>query len=506
VDCGKLTRIVRCTLAVGLLALAFGASTASAGKLETGFLDPSALSRGGVFEIDAQQSMPAVKSAGGKIVRFYLYWRGVAPTQPVGDPADPTNSAYHWDSDLQTDINEARSNGMKVMLTIRSAPDWAQRGGHDPRGTHNPDPADLNKFAKAAALHYKPDVHIWGVWNEPNLSTFLSPQYKDGKLVSPGMYRKLLNAAASAIHGVDPQNQVVAGETAPFSHWNSKGKPTAPGPLLFLRKLLCVDGKGHSTCKTNVHADIFATHPYTSGDAYHHAFNANDVSLGDLPDWQRLIKDASKVKHITNGNGGHGVVFWITEFSWDSKPIDPKAVPKDLHARWTAEALYRTWKFGIGVLLWGQLRDYEITQDSFFGQYQSGLYYCDSTPTLKDDCPAYQPPDTNTEKPSLRAFRFPFVAYAGGGKIKIWGRTPDSASRQVTIQKKTSSGWTQWKKPPFTAGSGGIFAKTYTSSMKKGQLRAIVVGPSSDESVGFSLTRPKDLSVNPFGCGGGIPC
>ena len=66
-------------------------------------------------------------------------------------------------------------------------------------------------------------------------------------------------------------NRVVAGETAPFSHWDSKGKPTAPGPLLFLRKLLCVDSSGHSTCKTNVHADIFATHPYTSGNAFHHA-------------------------------------------------------------------------------------------------------------------------------------------------------------------------------------------------------------------------------------------
>jgi hypothetical protein len=42
--------------------------------------------------------------------------------------------------------------------------------------------------------------------------------------------------------------------------------------------------------------------------------------------------------------------------------------------------------------------------------------------------------------------------------------------------------------------------------MKKGQLRAIVTGPGADQSVGFSLTRPKDMSVNPFGCGGVIPC
>jgi hypothetical protein len=34
-------------------------------------------------------------------------------------------------------------------------------------------------------------------------------------------------------------------------------------------------------------------------------------------------------------------------------------------------------------------------------------------------------------------------------------------------------------------------------------LRATV---ATDESVGFSLVRPKDRRVNPFGCGGAIPC
>jgi hypothetical protein len=498
-DCGKLTRIARCTLALGLLALALTASTASAGKLETGFLDPGALSRGGKFEIDPTVSMPVVKGTGSKLVRFYLYWANVLPSNPGS--ANPDDSDYHWDGDLQANIDEAVDNGLDVMLTIRTAPDWAERGGHSPRGTHNPDPDYLKQFAKAAARHYT-DVHIWGVWNEPNYRTFLSPQYKDGKLVSPAMYRRLLNAAASAIHDESPKNKVVAGETAPFSHWNKKGKPTAPGPLLFLRKLLCVDGSGHATCKTSVKADVFATHPYTSGDAFHHAFNANDVSFGDLPQWLRLVKGAAKAKHITNRNGGHSVAFWITEFSWDSKPIDPRAVPSALHARWTAEALHRTWQLGIPVLLWGQLRDYAISTNQFFGQYQSGLYYCDKTPKIEDSCPTYQPPSNQTDKPALRAFHFPFVAYDSKGHIKIWGRTPNSTRQQVTIQKKASSGWKKWK-GPFRAGSGGIFSKSYASSMKRGQLRAHVAGY---DSAGFSLTRPKDKFVNPFGCGGPTPC
>jgi cellulase (glycosyl hydrolase family 5) len=501
VDCGQLTRIARCTLAIGVLALAFTATTASAGRLQTGFLDPAAAARGDQFEIiPAGTAMQAVEGAGGSIVRLYLYWRSVAGPIPPEDPTNP--SSYNWNArDLQANVEAAQNNGLQVMLTIRSAPDWAQRGGHDSRGTHNPDPDKLRDFTRAAVDQFS-TVQYWGIWNEPNYKTFLSPQYRHGKLVSPGMYRQLLNSAAGVLH--NHGKTVIAGETAPFSHWDSKGRPTAPGPLLFLRKLLCVDGAGHSTCKTNVRADIFSTHPYTSGDAYHHAFNPNDVSFGDLPQWKALINAASKAKHITNRSGGHRAALWISEFSWDSKPIDPRAVPSELHARWTAEALYRTWKLGIDVLLWGQLRDYEISTDKFFGQYQSGLYYCDDTPTLEDSCPSYMAPDAGpggTAKPSLRAFRFPFVAYASRGRIQIWGRTPDSMSQQVTIQKNTSSGWANWK--VFTAGSGGIFSKTYTSSMKTGKLRAVVTG---DESVGFSLVRPKDRFVNPFGCGGVIPC
>lgn len=501
-DCGKLTRIARCTLALGLLALALSASTASAGKLETGFLDPSALSRSGKWEIqDEDVSMNAVQGAGGSLVRLYLYWRGASPTKPT-NIADPTDPEYHWDSELADDIQAAHDRSMDVMLTIRSAPDWAQRGGSNDRGTHNPDPAYLKKFAKAAATHYS-GVHIWGVWNEPNGKLFLSPQYKNGNLVSPGMYRSLLNAAATSIHAVNPMNTVVAGETAPFSHWNSKGKPTAPGPLLFLRKLLCVDKSGKPTCKTNVKADVWATHPYTSGDVRHNAINPNDVSFGDLPQWQKLIRGAAKAKHITNGNGGHAARFWITEFSWDTKPPDPKAVPSALHARWTAEALYRAWQLGIPVLLWGQLRDYPVDSDPIFGQYQSGLFYCKPVGTpCKASNTKFSDPAGNTAKPSLRAYRFPFVAYDSKGHIKIWGRTPDSTRQQVTIQKKTATGWKKWK-GPFTAGSGGIFSKTYASSMRSGQLRAHV---ASDNSVGFSLTRPKDKFVNPFGCGGPTPC
>ena len=157
-------------------------------------------------------------------------------------------------------------------------------------------------------------------------------------------------------------------------------------------------------------------------------------------------------------------------------------------------------ELGIRALLWGQLRDYPIGTDKTFGQYQSGLYYCDSTPANGCTAP-FAPPSTATAKPSLQAFLFPFVAYAGGGKIKVWGRTPDSAPGAVTIHRETNGNTVGMG--TVTANADGIFTKTYDSSVKKGLVWATFGG---GDSVKFNLVRPPDKSVNPFGCGGVIPC
>ena len=148
-----------------------------------------------------------------------------------------------------------------------------------------------------------------------------------------------------------------------------------------------------------------------------------------------------------------------------------------------AEALYRAYKLGINTLLWGQLRDYPISDRLFFGQYQSGLFY-------KND----------EAKLSLTAFRFPFVAYAKNGHIAAWGRTPGGDAGAVKIEKKTSSGWK--KVTQVSTNPQGVFQKTWRSGMTSGFLRATLTGGGL--SVKFSLKRPPDklLVLGPFGCGG----
>jgi hypothetical protein len=491
-------RLALATLLAGAL-LAVPAA-ASARGIATGLLDPGAISHQ-KFKLDPTVAMQTTANAGGTWVRLYVYWRAVAPKQTnapsLTDQRDPT--FYNWGAGgLDASVAEAKTAGLNVMLTLRSAPRYAQRGHHDSAGTWNPDPRMFKAFAKAAALHFKGDVHHWGIWNEPNSRQFLKPQYRNGKLVSPTMYKKLLKAGAAAIYSVEPKNRVVAGETSPFGHDPPYGHN--PSPLTFLRKLLCMSGRSSpkpTSCNPKLKADLWTTHPYTSGSPWRHAYDKNDVSFGDVPAWKRLVSKAVKAGHLRNHNGGKNVRYWLDEFSWDTKPPDPDAVPVKLHARWTAEALYRAWKFGVRALFWGQLRDYPLSK----APYQSGLYYCDTTPKVDDPCTTLLDPQVNSAKPALKAFSFPFVAYAKNGRIKIWGRTPASNSMPVVIQRKKPSGWKHFAN--VSANADGVFTKTISSGLASGSLRAHIAGSNSQP---FSLVRPKERFVNPFGCGGGIPC
>jgi hypothetical protein len=481
----KLGRWLACAFVVGGLAVPAG--TAGAGSLRTGFLDPAAAGAGSIpgFPINNDVTAEKVKGAGAGIVRLYAFWQRIAPTPP-GNPTNPNDPGYDWDQ-LDDQVAAAVFQDLDVMLTLRSAPKWAQ-GSCCPnsRGTYKPDPQAFHDFAFAAATHYGAPqfgghVKYWGMWNEPNLPSFLSPQYvkKNGhrRSAAPDLYRSLLNRGARGVHQVNPNNLVVAGETAPFGHENSHS------PLDFLRKLLCVSNSGKKTCDASrVEADIWATHPYTSGNPWHHAFGKDDVSFGDLGEWKKLVKGAARSGRFLEspGNIRHSIRLWNTEFSWDTKPPDSQGVPMKLHARWTAEALYRTWQFGIETLFWLQLRDYPIGEF-----YQSGLYrYKNSTTQMGDP------------KLSLRAFRFPFVAYASNGRIKAWGRTPDSSAHGVRIERKTSSGWKLVKTA--SANGAGIFTKSWSSGDTGGTYRARVLSLGYT-SVGFSLHRPPDRFVNPFG-------
>jgi hypothetical protein len=472
-------------LAVAALAcaslLALPAPARAAHALETA-IDPDGPYKGA----DATLVSQRVRSAGAQKIRLLLNWREVAPDSPPPgfDASNPADPSYDW-SQFEAELGPATAAGLEAIVVVRSAPSWASGTEAGRPGTVLPDPGQFARFAHAAAQRYSGGfgglarVRYWQVWNEPNHFGFLNPQIEGQTLRSPSVYAGLLNAFADAVHAVKPDNVVIAGGLAPFQN----PSPTVSAPLTFTRDLLCVSAgpQPKPTCNTRLHFDVWSHHPYTSGSPTHHAAVAGDASIPELVEIKRMLRAAVRAGHVQSSGS---VRFWVTEFAWDTNPPDPGAVPLGLHARWTSEALYRMWRAGVSLVTWYKLRDEATGGRSNSSTFQSGLYFrCGDT--LSCDKP----------KPSLRAFRFPFVAFRSGRRVYFWGRTPGGKRKKVIVQQRVGKRWKRLRVP--RVDGHGIFSRR-VRTFRRGRLRALLQD-GSDRSVAFSLRRPPDLPVNPFG-------
>jgi hypothetical protein len=468
--------MLRCLAVAAVLAAA--AATAPAGssaQLRTAIIDPSAFNGA-----RAARAFDRTHATGASMVRLLLQWDAVAPRRrPVGfDATDPGARAYTWGW-FDRQVRLATARGLTPIVTLMYAPRWASSPGPGPAGTVRPNAVELGKFARAAARRYSgtfedlPRVPYWQVWNEPNRDYFLRPQYAGGQLVSASRYRALVNRVAAAVRAVDGRNVVVAGGLAPY------GRRGKPAPLAFMRSMFCISRSARRTCDLRsrpARFDVWSHHPYTSGGPARAAARPDDVALGDLPEMRRLLRAAVRLGHVRpRGRVG----FWVTEFAWDSSPPDPRAVPAWLHARWVSEALYRMWRSGVSVVTWYRIQDDRLRASP----YQSGFYTV-----------------SGRRKRSLTAFRFPTVAFATRAGVFVWGRTPAGQPGRVALEITSGTGW---RRLGTRRTASGMFSATYRTPIRRGYVRARF---GRAASVPFSLTRPPDRSVNPFGCGGWVRC
>jgi hypothetical protein len=477
--------------AIALIAAAlalYAAPAATARPMVTGVSNPEFEASGGDALLFAR-----IHAAGARIVHLEVFWDDVAPaTEPASwDPTNPADTNYDW-GNVDRRVVEAVNSGLTPHLTIRGAPRWAQ--GCDPVPPHfaacDPDPGKLANFATAVARRFSgrfgglPRVRYWEALNEPNLDFFFRPQFSGSKPISPRLYRAIVNRFYAAVKAVDRSNVVIAAGLAPFGY---------PGfnvwPLTFTRKLLCMRGRRHPQptlhgCAGGVHFDVFSIHPYTEGGPTHHALHPDNVSLGDLPELQRLLRAADRAGRI-RGAFRH-TPLWVTEFGWDSRPPDPGGLPLRLEARWAAEAIYRSWKAGVSHFYWYQLRDEPRGDQSFAQTIQQGLYLSGST--VRQDRP---------KRILIQAFRFPFVALDRAHGFFFWGRTPNSKGGSVRLEVWNGRSWR--RAATVSANGSGVFTgavKTRYGAGGRGLVRAVY---RSRNAVPFSLRYVKDFDHSIYG-------
>jgi Cellulase (glycosyl hydrolase family 5) len=472
-----------CMLAVVLAATAAAAKTSATGVITTRGTAPlrTALYDPVFGGSDQAQALAMTHAAGASYVRLEVSWSSIAPTERSTDfvATDPTSPGYSWGG-LDAEVAAAESAGLTPILDIQAPPQWANTKQPSGVNAGTPNVSDLGDFATALATHYDgsnpalPVVQDYEVWNEPNVTLYLDP-------VNASVYRSMVNAVADAVHTVDPTNLVVAGDLDPFGHPKSKKQQWySVAPLAFMRSLLCLSkGKHpHVTCKNTVHFDVWSHHPYTFGGPFGKAKLADNVELGDLPKMRALLQAGVRLKRVVSTQP---VQFWVTEFGWDTNPPRKHAAPLGLAARWTAESLHQMWLSGVSLVTWFLIEDYKSPS-----QYQSGLYF--HAASLQDARP----------KPSLTAFRFPFVAYLRKKIVSVWGRDATSDTELVTIQRRRGKSGAWRTVARIQSNAIGIFlANLKLKATKKDWLRAIA--PDSGNSLAFSLTQPKDPNIGPWG-------
>jgi hypothetical protein len=478
-------RIWRIALAVCLAAaLAFPASAAAARGLVTGFTGlgrpflPADAADGAQRAVWFDRTVPA----GAGIVRLAIGWPFVAPARPA-DPTNPGSSSYDF-AFLDEAVRDADARGLKVLLLVNTAPTWAQgpgRAASASPGSWRPNPSDVADFIQALAARYSggfdpdgvgpqpplPAAQALQVWNEPNQNAWLAPQFQGKTIVGPDYYREMLNASYRAVKAVNPKMMVVTGGTSPYG--DPPGGPYPSGgrvrPVQWWQKLLCVKpakSKGKAkkrketryvrapNCSGQPMFDVLAHNPIdnTGGGPLRHGPNRYDASTPDLGRVVRVLRAAERLGTVSGGR--HPV--WVTEFWWDSNPPNPTGAPLATQARWLEQSLYLFWKAGADTAINFEFRDSAWAQDVRSG-FQSGVYFLDGRP-----------------KPSLTAFRFPFVTERIDRRtLRAWGKAPEAG--QLLIQRQQGGRWATIK--TLQVGMGAVFDSRLPLDGKQ-RLRATV--------------------------------
>ncbi|MEP6977165.1 MAG: cellulase family glycosylhydrolase [Thermoleophilia bacterium] len=338
-----MNRLVRLTVVAVLAAVLVPAPAAGATRMYVGFQDDASFR----FHVDRDQAFDRAKNAHATLVRSTIDWARVAPTRP-SRAANPFDPAYRLDG-IDEFVRKAQSRGLEAMLEIYGTPAWANGGAgrnHVPRRL-----TDLTGFAQAVSARYSgrypgfPFVRFWGVWNEPNLNQFLSPQFdRRGKPVAPAAYAKLFAAAYKGIKAGNSSALVGLGETSARGrdrHVVGLQDTQSPGKFFELV----------AKAAPRLKFDAVAHHPYPTDPKQrpNQAVRWPNVSLALMP---RLERSLNTWFHRRT------TPIWITEYGHETKPPDPKGVSYAQQAAYMQQAIgiARGYPY-VPMFIWFVLRD-----------------------------------------------------------------------------------------------------------------------------------------------------
>jgi hypothetical protein len=395
-----------------------------------------------------QRTLDEVKALGATTVRVLAVWSRYAPdagstTRPAFDATDPGAYPAGAFNDLDALVREANARGLSLLMNPSSSiPHWASACSHKDKRLHTcrPKPGEFGAFVRALGKRYSgsyaglPRVSRWSVWNEPNLGSWLTPQFTGSKKhpvpASPVIYRGLFYAARDALvntgHGND---QLLAAETGPIGQTSGSLTTRSMAPLAFYRTLFCIDRKGKSLKGTTAKRakctgsfrrfDVsgISTHPYTRAAVGSPTAKGarDDLTLAQTRNLESLIHQAGARKRLP---GGTPVFF--TEYGVQTHPPDPIGVSTRTQAAWLNQA---EWLAYLDPRV-RSVAQFELTDPKSKDTFNTGLRF-----------------NSGKAKPALAAWRMPIWVIRAGSGVQVFGgaRAALGARTKVEIQRRSSS-------------------------------------------------------------------
>jgi len=304
-------------LAGALLAIAL--APAPAGAFQIGMQDDGAFVTAGPK--DRARALDQASAMGVSYIRLTMVWEGFR-----------NEGWFHYDQA----IDQARKHGMDIQLTVTGNPRFTL-DGEGYIGYSNPSPTRYARWLGAVARHFKGRVAFYSIWNEPNLSEYLSPQRVGRRAVGHVIYGRLVKAGYTAVKRADPQAKVLIGEAAPSGH-----------PVRFIeRAARSVPG--------GLRADGWAHHPYQfvkvapgrPQDRYSGGISNLDAMQAAL---RRLASDGD-----LRTRTGDAVPVYFTEFGYPRPGAYYGIFSEALRASYTVKAFQLAKRKGVEAMVWYQL-------------------------------------------------------------------------------------------------------------------------------------------------------
>src|SRR3954467_2282964 len=301
------------------------------------------------------QALDEAKALGADVIRANVIWSRFAPSasskkKPKGfDGKNPAAYPAGAFTMLDSFVAGAQARGMEVLLTATGPiPAWASKckGSVATLRVCKPDPQLFGAFVRALGTRY-PSVKLWSIWNEPNLRSWLSPQYEvvgsHAVQRSANLYRALATSAIAGLRATGHRaDQIWLGETAPLGDDPSgcsaqrslrvpkkcASKILKTSPETFLRGVFCLNTKGkkltgteakdqHCSGYKKLNVTGYAHHPYTRGGSRPptSGVNAGEITINVASRLTRLLDNAAKLKRIPAR-----LPIEYTEHGWQTKP------------------------------------------------------------------------------------------------------------------------------------------------------------------------------------------